>query len=289
MKYLSVFILLNLNLCAFAQRGIMQSSDQQLSFYADVMVSALEADHRSYAADMFYMHFVSLLDSSNVFNQDLSTFRTLSVLDAPDNRFKLISWQVERASYDFHYYAFLVYKDGRYTELKDTRTIDPSMEFLPLGHSEWYGALYYNIIPFDKDRYIVFGYNGYGRYDHVKICDVLDLSGEEAVLGASVFESEEEPGTYAQRLVLRYSSDATVNLNYNPGLKMIVMDHLTARMGQQNGQGPTMIPDGTYEAYERTGDKWKYISKLYNHSYGENNAPRPKPVLDEQKKDIFGN
>ncbi len=220
---------------------------------------------------------------------DLSDFRTLSVLESGDKRFRLISWQVEQAAYDFKYYGFIVFEDGGYLELKHSRSPDISAQYMSLACEEWYGALYYNLMPVSDNEYVVFGYNGHDRFDHIKIADVFVFSDEnELVMGKEVFEDREEPGSYNHRVILKYSSDASVNLNFNPGLNMIVMDHLTPRMGKQEGQGQTMFPDGTYEAYEPSEDKWKYISKLYDHSYGENNAPRPKPVLDK-KRDLFGN
>ena len=283
--FLGLFILFTLNSSAQSDLTTLQS---KLSFYGDVMVSALEAENREYASDKFYKAFKEYSDSVNIYEADLSFLRTLSVLDAEDGKFRLISWQIEKASYVFHYKAFLVFPEGDRIELLNKRGVDNSIQYMTLSPDQWYGALYYNLKKLDDSHYLVFGYNGYDRYDHVKIADVLVLDGKNLSLGTEIFEDREDRGTYNQRLSIIYSSDATVNLNYNPGLKMIIMDHLIAKMGKQEGQGPTMFPDGSYEGFELVEGKWKYIEKLYDHSYGENNAPRPKPVLDK-KKDLFGN
>ena len=277
-------VLTSLNL--FSQKEL-NGIESNLSFYGDVMVSALEAGNRSFASDQFYSLFTEYLDSVNVYETDLSFLRTLSVLEPEDARFKLVSWQIEKASYVFDYKCFIIFPDGEHVEMIDKRGVDNSLQYLNLGPDQWYGALYYNIKKIDDSNYLVFGYNGHGQYDHVKIADIIVLDDKAIQLGSEVFEDKTDPGTYQMRLSLKYSSDASVNLNYNPGLKMIVMDHLIAKMGKQAGQGPTMFPDGSYEGYELVEGKWKYIEKLYKHSYGENNAPRPKPVLDK-KKDIFG-
>jgi hypothetical protein len=284
-----VFLLLFVSYNGLIAQTSIDSPRGKLVFYGDVMVSALEADNRALAADRFYENFKIMLDSINLFEMDLSLFRTLSVLEDDEGKFKIVSWQVERASYEFSYYGFILLPDGSYKELYDTKSIDSALPYLSLDANEWYGAIYYNIVKLDNSSYLVFGYNGYGQYDHVKVVDVINFTDDGGIImGKEVFEDKKERGTYNQRLVIKYSSDASVNLNYNPGLKMIVTDHLMPRMGKQAGQGPTMIPDGTYEAYEPVDGKWRYIEKLYDHSYGENNAPRPKPVLDK-KKDIFGN
>lgn len=115
--------------------------------------------------------------------------------------------------------------------------------------------------------------------------DVLHIDEGEITLGGEFFEDRNSPGTYLERIMIRYSIDATANLNYNPGLKMIIHDHLIQRIGRMPGQGPVMLPDGTYEGYEWKDGKWQYVEKIYEHTYDE--APRPTPVLDE-KKNIFG-
>ena len=282
-----LFFIVFLNSTVLSAQFDLNSGTRPLSFYSDVMVSAIEAEHRSYASQMFYNAFKTYADSVNVYEADLSFLKTLSVLTHDEAEFKLISWQVEKASFVYEYHAFVVFEDGSYTELIQSPVIDNSIQYMSVDPGSWYGALYYNLMPLDKNRFVVFGYNAYGKYDHIKIADVLTINGKDVSLGAPIFEDRSEADSYMERIVLKYSSDASVNLNYNPGLKMIIMDHLEARMGRQEGQGTTMIPDGTYEGYEYVDNHWKYVEKIYDHSYGENNFPRPKPVLDK-KKNLFG-
>ena len=63
---------------------------------------------------------------------------------------------------------------------------------------------------------------------------------------------------------------------------MIVHDHLEYIMGLQAGQGPTFIPDGTYEGYYYKNSKWMYKEKMFDHMYEEDNPPRPKPVFQDK-------
>ncbi len=286
MRVLSFCLLLLFSSNLQSQDGL-NTNLEKLKFFGDVMVSALDADNRTIAGDQFYSSFKIYIDSKNLFEEDLSSFQTISVINTEDAKFKLISWQIEKTSFVFTYHAFVVFPDGSYAEFMDKGELSESIQYMDVDISEWYGALYYNIKKVSDTEYLIFGYNGYGQYDHVKVADYLVVDNNTVRLGAEVFEDREEEGLYMQRLLIKYSADASVNLNYNPGLDMIVLDHLTPRMGKLQGQGPTLIPDGTYEGFELVDGKWQYISKLYNHSYGENNAPRPKPVLDK-KKNIFG-
>lgn len=287
MRYLALLILWCAAGQTFAQIQF-DSNDEKLSFYGDVMVSALEPEHRVKSSDAFYQAFKEALDTENVFEKDMQFLQTISVLHPESSNFKLISWQLEKAESTFEYKAFVVFEDGTYVELIQNLKPSADIAYMQLSPQDWYGALYYNIKPLDKGRFVIFGYNGYDQYESVKVADVLLVKDKEILLGDEIFEDMREPETYMNRLMLRYSSDASVNLNYNPGMEMIVFDHLMQRMGRLDGQGITMIPDGTYEGYKWEKSKWNYIEKLFDHSYGENNAPRPQPVLDNKKKNLFG-
>jgi hypothetical protein len=159
---------------------------------------------------------------------------------------------------------------------------------MSLSNTEWYGCLYYNLRKQNDDSYLVFGFDASTALENRKIADVLTIKDDEVTLGSEIFEDKNNKGSYANRLVLDYASDANVNLNYNPSLKMIVHDHLIKRMGRLPGQGPVDLPDGSYEGYSYHDGKWIYKEKIFNHTYDE--APRPKPVLDKKSgnPDIFG-
>jgi hypothetical protein len=270
-----------------AQQNI-DEIEKQLFFYGDVMVNAMEPINRIQAGETFYDLFSDYLEATNVFNSALEQFKTISVLAAEDKSFKLISWQLEREERHAMYFGYVIFPDGKYVELKDNNELSKSSANLTIIPEEWYGALYYNLMPLDKNKYLVFGYNSDDTFENKKLADVLTVQDRNVSFGDDLFEDALNPGLYNNRIVLTYASDASVNLNYNPGMKMIVFDHLIARMGKLPGQGPTFIPDGTYEGFKWHEGKWQYVEKLFNHSYGDNNAPRPKPVIDK-KKNILGN
>jgi hypothetical protein len=108
------------------------------------------------------------------------------------------------------------------------------------------------------------------------------------VFGKEVFIAKDEDGNpdAKNRLMLEYSSDSNVGLNFNQGMGMIVYDHLISRMGRLPEQGPTMLPDGSYCGYKPEEGKWIYVDKLFNEV--STTVPRPKPILDGNKRNIFG-
>lgn len=265
---------------------------EDIKFYADVVANAGNPAHKERAQKAF----APLLDEwikSDEFNlADLSSVQWLSVKQPADSSFTVITWQLQVNDNDNRYYGYLI-KDDKVFDLQSTNLLD-DLEYDVLSDKEWAGALYYNIHTVktkeDKTLYILFGYNAFKNYEHRKIAEVLTFDSGQPVFGSEIFKKQEpgERGIIKNRLVLDYSNDANVNLNYNPGLDMIVFDHLIPRFGRIPGQGPTMLPDGSYVGYKWDGEFFNYIEKIYHQT--EEEAPRPKPVLGEGRNapGIFG-
>jgi len=252
------------------------------------MINAIEYQNRAKAGDLFHKAFIDFLNEPNAFDLSSGDIKTISVLEDEEGSFKLVSWQVKHLENKSQYHAFVLFPDGQFIELKDNSNFTQDLAYESITPESWYGALYYNIKKIDNSKYLIFGYNQIDQFTSAKVVDLITVKNKTITLGEEIFEEKKDLDTYKNRIVLTYSGDASVNLNFNPGLDMIVHDHLTQRMGQLEGQGPTNVPDGTYEGYKMENGKWMYKEKLYNHSYGENNAPIPNPVISKKKKGLFG-
>lgn len=285
MKALLASFLLFVTCSIVAQEDSLMRSD--LRFYADVMLNADDADHRMKAYQAFNGQFEEYLKQADI-DSDFSFLPWISSIRPDDNRFLLLSWHVEGEDFQYQHSAYLITSEGKQYNFTKTDIPKDQLPYLTLNYQEWYGSLYYNSLKLSENKYLLFGYDASGEFENRKIADILLIEGDNLVLGDEVIEDKNNPGTFIQRLILEYSADANVNLNYNPSLKMIVHDHLTRRMGRMAGQGPANIPDGTYEGYMLENGKLKYKEKIFNHVY--DSAPRPKPVLDkkQKEKDLFG-
>ena len=286
MRYLTVFLIF----ISFSNISAQNDNvTEDLFFYGDVMLNAIEYQNRQKAGDKFYAAFKSYLDEGNAFELTSGDIKTISVLEGEMSEFKLVTWQVRYLENRSRYYGFVLFPDGSYVELNDNTELTNDLAYDVVSLDNWYGALYYGMRKLDDSRYIVFGYNQIDEFKNAKVLDIIEVKDSNVSFGAEIFEDKYALDTYQNRIILTYSADASVNLNYNPGLEMIIHDHLIQRMGKLEGQGPVNVPDGTYEGYAFIDDKWRYKEKIYNHSYGINNAPRPKPVLGgKKKKSIFG-
>ena len=290
MKTLFVSLLLSLSALSLSA----QQEDQlikDIHFYADIVANAMDYDHKIRANEQL----VSLVDQAiaNDISVDFDEIKWIVEIAPEDESFSIISWPV-RTSIDSHVYHAYIFKGNEVIKLNDrAESIMDDYNYFIGDKDNWFGQLYYEIKEFQSNgvtKYVLFGRNSYTRYENIKIADIFYFDeNNQAVFGEQLFaKNMTDLRDASNRIILKYSDDAPINLNFNPGLGMIVYDHLIPRMGQIPGQGMIMTGDGSYEGYQLNEGIWLHKEKLFDHVYEE--APRPAPVLNDTKtgKDIFG-
>ncbi len=283
-KYLlTLFCALLTNVCLS-----QESSDRyrDLSFYCDVMINADDAKHRIYAQEKFNELFTDELKTDSSFYKDYGFLKWIPILENDDKSFRIYSWELKLDNDQYNHFGFIQMADGTIFKLENTLSELEDISYDIISPEDWYGAMYYKLEEFEvnrKKQYVLFGYSSFSKFNKLKIADILSFNEGIPSFGQEVFKigNDGTRGDVKTRLVLNYSSDANVSLNYNPGLKMIVHDHLIARMGRLPGQGPTQLPDGSYVGWKLKDGMWNYVEKIYDQVSKE--APRPNPILDKRK------
>jgi hypothetical protein len=151
--------------------------------------------------------------------------------------------------------------------------------------------VYYNLRQVNAPQgryYLLFGFDGYSFFRKRKVVDVLvfDPAGKPQ-FGAPVFLNEADPDQPRRknRLIVEYSAASSIRLNWDPALDLIVFDHLQPIAGP-HGEGLVNVPDGSYQGYQLRKGYWYYVPKVFEQV--QEDAPRPFPVLEDRKKDLFG-
>jgi len=247
----------------------------ELYFYGDVMLNALDGENRVIAGEKFNSLFESYIQENP--SDSLKWLKWISIQSAEDSLFRILTWELMRDRNNYSYYGYLQMADGSGYMLNEEKSDFRDVEFESMTSQEWLGAIYYDTKKIGDGTYILFGVNHLDEYENVKIADVLSFENNEPIFGKEIFQKTNDTKS---RLVLRYADDASVSLNYSETLNLIIFDHLIARMGRIEGQGSTFLPDGSYEGYVPIDGEWIYKEKLYDHVFEE--APRPKPVLDNK-------
>lgn len=267
-----------------------QSSGIDLGFYADVLVNADGEKHRVEAHNIFYHHLKEELAQPNAFQNKFKDLKWISFQYPQDSSFRFVSWQLKRSEDEFDYFGFYQHESGFTQELKNTIPISKGIEYDDFDSEHYFGQIFIAIETFEDQEgpyHMVFGFRQLDKFSKTKIADIIRINSD----GTPSFnhpkfnmKDDEIRPRIKNRILVNYSADALASIVYNPGLKMIVHDHMIQKPGFIAGQGMTQYPDGSYEGYESKDGVWEYVEKLYDHTYDE--APTPQPVGKD--KDLFG-
>ena len=289
--------------CLFAQNGQLKAQnvhgksvsfspnfsalEDSMAILSGIIINDSVYERRTAANEKLVPLMRRFLSTPAAFDYQFTKLESISVLQPPDKSFRLISWAFYSGDGESKHLGFIELNKPKPTfiELKEQR-ID--VNNIPFGEiltaDNWLGTLYYNIKPFKTKggvKYLLFGLNLGNEKEKTKICDVLTLKGNRVTFGAPVFESTDKKNSKKNyRIAVTFSGDSGLRLNYDEEMKEIVFDHVEA-IGNESGD-ITLVPDGTYEAYQFKKGTWHYIEKLANTEMNE--APRPKPVLGQRLK-----
>jgi len=246
--------------------------EDSLVILGDSLVRGSSYEVREAACVAFIPMLVKALRTPDAFEFPFERVKTLSVVKAPDESFRLFSFQMMLWDYTYRYFGAIQYRDD---ELRLTPLIDASL-FMPdsllptavLGPEEWYGAIYYGITSRKhkgKTYYFLFGFDGLDLFSSRKLVEVLQFQEERPVFGAPLFPDENDPPVYSNRYILEYKKEASASLNYDAELEQIVFDHLVPENPLSEGIRSTYIPDGTYQGFQWDAKKghWDYVDKVF--------------------------
>lgn len=270
----------------------IKTGEDTLALLAYAVVNDSIEKERFAACRALIPALVRTLKVENSFRYQFDRLKSVSILAPPDSSFRVFTWQLFVNDSTYRYYG-AIQMNSR--ELKLFPFIDRSFEFEDRPVSEqlapdrWYGALYYNIRQFDTKegrKYLLFGFDAYEFFNKRKVIEVLsfDKTGKP-VFGAPVFDRTDAK-IAEHRLLLEYSAEASVRVNWDEQYQMVLFDHLIT-VPSPFGRGFTNVPDGSYDGLRFEKGRWKYIDKVFNDVMSE--APFPEPVLDTRKdKDLMG-
>lgn len=188
-----------------------------------------------------------------------SKLKTVGFVDSPDGLLRIVNWNVEQDDRTQKYYCFILHsvkKDVEVSELIDNSYMESTRPEGVLEAPDWYGALYYKIIPIEKGAktmYTLLGWDGNNSMSTIKMIDVLYFSGDNPKLGSPIFKTKEH--TY-KRYFFEHSKKATMSLKYEEEYKRLIFDHLSPESPNLVGFYSFYLPDLSYDAFMLEGNKW---------------------------------
>lgn len=270
----------------FAQDSTLYKKEDRLALLLTDLRKAQNDFEKEAKNETFTAELKDFLESENAFDFQFTKLRTMGVITSPDNSFKIYTWNIEQDDLSHKYGCIILRYDDRkkrynLIEFKDESEILPERPDGIISSISWYGAAYYQIIPFtkgSKDMYIVLGWDGFTSMSNRKIVDVLYFSGNTAKLGSPIFKLGNDT---KKRIFFEYAENATMSLRWDEQYQRLLFDHLSPESPNLAGFYQYYVPDMSYDAFIEDKGKW-YLKEdviAINHDDSEKLTIK---VIDEK-------
>ncbi len=263
MKLVSLFLLLFFTSLGFAQTEL-QRMEEALNEHLLTFRGAKTDEEMDRLNGVFKKEMEAFLKKDGAFEYPFTLLKTVAVLDSDDKLVRIINWNIEYTDYSYSYGGFVLKKEEGKEKVTVTELIDKLDPYTPkpegiIDAKNWYGALYYKIIPFGhhgKTEYLLVGWDGGTTGSNFKLIDVLTFSGNTPKFGSPVFKSNR---TTLKRVVFEYSNLSNMSLRFDPKKSRIVFDHLSPESPALEGVYSYYIPDMSYDAYRYDFDAENWV------------------------------
>lgn len=286
----------------FAQKKdtVYGSLDAQLieikALQKKVFESKKEAD-RLEANKTFIKLWDEILKNPASMEQNFDSIKGVSCLRSGDQKFRIITWNIFKNDGQYAYFGFIqvnnkkVEKKGLFKkvttttyevfQLQDKSAAITSVETHVGDPKKWYGMLYYDIVDCDG-YYTLLGWDGNDNLIQKKFIDILYFKSDGTpIFGKDVFRI---PKKSPKRIMFQYSAEVAMSLRYNDKRKQIVFSHLSPKDegSTLEGQYQYYGPDGSFDAYEQSKDRWvlKEDIDIRNDKTKNDNVKKPEPKKD---------
>ena len=212
----------------------------------------------------FIKTLVSALKIPNSFLYPFDSVKSVSIINSPDNRFRIISWPIIYDDGSYRFYGTIQINTGGNLKMFPLNDYSPDLknpEDSITDNLKWFGAEYYRIIPVYSPKlyYVLLGWKGNTVKSTKKVIEVLSFKDDKPVLGLPVFAGN---GKTRKRVVFEYTRQVSMWLNYVPDQNLIVFDHLSPPDPKLKNQHDTFGPDLSYDGYKLKDGKWVYVDNL---------------------------
>ncbi|MEJ6777189.1 MAG: hypothetical protein QNK85_07700 [Crocinitomicaceae bacterium] len=218
---------------------------------------------------------------------------TIGFIDSPDKQMRIINWNVEQDDLSQEYTAFVIHLDKRgqvqyVTELEDNSSGIPVQTNEFITADNWYGALYYKVIPVKKGSktiYTLLGWDYNTSLSQIKIIDAIYFNGKNVKLGSPIFKSG---NTTEKRVFFEYSKKVTMSLKYEEDRERIIFDHLSPESPSMNEFRTFYVPDMSYDGFKLKKGKWVLHEDIIGVNKGSNQKKQYIYVQNEKTGKVQG-
>jgi len=268
---LSLFVLTSAAMAENDQEISLKAQLKQLVVLRQAVLDAPTDDLRLEANGEFVLFLRDALNDPESFDLSFDTIPSIGDLRSGDNFFRMITWNLPFADQTNRYFCFIQYHDKKTKELKLVELKrgyrDLTGEYRKVfNEKDWYGALYYKIIPSKtrksnkKRTYMLLGWDGKNEFSSLKVVDVMTITNRGVRFGADIFDYPHEKNI--KRFILEYKADAAVSLKYDQKKKRIVFNKLVPIEPDLEEMYEFYIPILEFSAFEWKRRRWVYVEDV---------------------------
>jgi hypothetical protein len=271
-------------------------SEKRLSVLAPLVTSGETDSIRAAVSMQLFRSLDSVLQTPGSFHYPFDSLkaRTISIVISPDKKFRLLTFNQISLNGDHRNFGFLQMagSENLIYALADTAK-KPAKDFLnaELDAQEWYGALYYSIVPFRyhrKKMYLLLGYDGATIHSNKKVLDILWFDKGTPVFGKELFKEGGYDRKPACRVVYEFHNSSLMLMHYEEKENIVVLDKLAPAFPEAVNDFYYYIPSGDYDYYSFRKGYWTKDA-LDNFNLGQGKKPKtpkalPKPEDDPQNQ-----
>ncbi len=260
MKNFLFFSFVLIGIGAFAQDYDVMKAESRLFTKLEMLRNASTDQDKVSANEDFKTDLAAVLEHEEAFDHPFSRLTSVGFINSKDKMVRIINWNVEQNDKSQRYFGFVQHYDKRkkklsVTELKeDVWGLKQPEDIVEAAN--WYGALYYQIIPIKKGSrtiYTVLGWDGNTTMSNIKLIDAMYINGRSVKFGSSIFKIGKET---KKRLFYEHSEKVTMVLRYEADRDRIMMDHLSPEAPTMKGYYSFYVPDLSYDAFVFEDNKW---------------------------------
>ncbi len=261
-KIFLTLILLAPFLYSFSQQspGRIEEELNQLLHNLRAATTNVELQEKNEA---FKRKFEQHVEKGWFFDHPFESLTSIGKITSKDGEVRIFSWNVQWENDTHTHFAYILKKHRRKNDQHIVTPLIDNSKALPpepmdvLEATNWYGALYYDIIEVQKGKktyYTLLGYNGKNARSTVKLIDVLSFAGNTPRLGYPFFETKEG---FQNRVFFEHAAKTVMSLRFDPERNMIVFDHLSPESPGLAEFKEYYVPDMSYDAYAFIDNKWR--------------------------------
>jgi hypothetical protein len=225
------------------------------------MVRDFDEEVRITSGRNFIRQFGRALRVANSYYYPFDSLKNLMVLNAPDDLFRIFTWNVATNDETFRYFGVIQMNPEKVAKLNKKEDLYQSFYplidrsdsladffFITVDQNKWFGASYYKMIKTSfakKDYYTLLGWDGAGPATNKKIADVLYFDEGKPKFGAPVFDLNKKRKYY--RMVFEFNNQATIALRYDDKQKYLIYENIVPDKPANAGFIEHYYPDGTFD------------------------------------------